>query len=225
MTALVKRSPLAAVYRARDAAIQPVGSWEMAAHFGDPEAEKRALATGSALVDWSHIGKLQIRGRDASELAERLLRGAAELSPLRATGDAALAALRLAPDEFFVLCESGRVGAQLERIEGGSSAICDCSGAYGALLLAGARRHEVIERSAAMDLSARALGPGSVVQTTVHTIPCIVYRGADWDLYLQTRDYTESLWDALLDVGRGVGLVAAGLACVPADLRPGGDRA
>jgi hypothetical protein len=59
----------------------------------------------------------------------------------------------------------------------------------------------------------------------VHTSPCIVYRGADWDLYLQTRDYTESLYGALMDVGRNVGLVAAGLACAPANLRAGGDHA
>jgi heterotetrameric sarcosine oxidase gamma subunit len=225
MTALVRRSPLAAHYRARKAAIEKIDDWEMVRHCGDPEAERRALAEGSVLVDWSHIGKIQIRGRDAAEQAERLWSGAADLARSNAVGDDSLAVLRLAPDEFLVLCEAGRRFEHLARLEEGSSAICDCSGALGALLLAGTRRDEVIERSAAMDLSARALALGSVVQTTLHTIPCTVYRASDWDLYLQARDYTESLYDALMDVGRGVGLVAAGLACVPASLRAGGDHA
>jgi aminomethyltransferase len=225
MTSLVKRSPLAAHYRARNVAIGMIDGWEMALHCGDPAAEARALAEGSVLVDWSHIGKIQIRGRDAADQAERLWSGAGDLARLNAAGDERLAVLRLAQDEFLALCEAGRCGEHLARLEEGSSAICDCSGALGALLLAGARRDEVIERSAAMDLSARALAPGSVVQTTLHTIPCTVYRGPDWDLYLQTRDYTESLYDALMDVGRGVGLLAAGLACVPASLAARGDHA
>jgi aminomethyltransferase len=225
MTTLIKRSPLAAAYRARGAAIQDVDGWEMAVHFGDPEAEKRALAEGSVLVDWSHLGKIRIRGRDAADQAERLRPGAEGLAPLRAAGDENLVLLRLAPDEFLVLCRTDHFEREMERLEEGASAIGDYSGALGALLLGGARRDEVIERSAAMDLSARALGPGGVVQTTVHTIPCTVYRGGDFDLYLQTRDYTESLYDAFMDVGCNVGLVAAGLACVPVDLRAGGDHA
>jgi sarcosine oxidase subunit gamma len=225
MTMIVKRSPLAAVYRARGARIQDVDGWEIAEHFGDPEQEKRALAEGSVLVDWSQIGKVQIRGQGAADQAERLRRGAASLAPLRAASDEKLAVLRLARDEFLVLCETDHLDEHLGNLVEQSSAICDYSGALGALLLAGARRDEVIERSAAMDLSARALGPGSAVQTTIHTIPCTVFRGADWDLYLQTRDYTESLYDAFMDVGRGVGLIAAGLACVPVNLRAGENHA
>ena len=225
MTTLVKRSPLAAVYRARGAAIRDIDGWEMAVHFDDREAERRALAEGSVLVDWSHIGKIEIRGRDAAAQAERLRPGADDLTPLQAAGDEDLALLRFAPDEFLVLCKNAHLDRAMSQLEEGSSAVCDYSGALGALLLGGPRRDEVIERSAAMDLSARAFTPGGVVQTTVHTIPCTVYRGADWDLYLQTRDYTESLYDAFMDVGRNVGLVAAGLACVPVDLRAGGDHA
>jgi aminomethyltransferase len=225
MTALVKRSPLSAVYREQCADVQPIKGWEMAIHFGDLAAEKRALEEGCVLVDWSHVGKIQIRGRDAADQAERLRSGAMRLAPLQAIGNDDLAILRLAADEFLVLCESGHLDQEIARLEEGSSAICDCSGALGALLLAGARRDEVIERSAAMDLSARALGSGGVVQTTLHTIPCTVYRSAVWDLYLQERDYTHSLYDALMDVGRNVGLVAAGLACVPTNLRAGVNHA
>jgi len=222
MTTLIKRTPLAAVYRARGAAVQNVDGWEVALHFGDPEAERRALADGCVLVDWSHLGKIRIRGADAARQAARLWPGAPDLVPLWAGGDDHLAILRLTADEFLVLCEPARTEQLLEQLDEGESVITDQSGALGALLLGGARRGETIERSAAMDLSARAVGAGRVVQTTVHTVPCTVYRGADWDLYLQTHDYTRSLFDAFLDVGAG--LVPAGLASVPANPSAGVDH-
>lgn len=225
MTTLMKRSPLAPVYRSAGARIECMEGWEIATDFGDPAAEARALAEGSALVDWSLLGKIRIRGRDAADCAERLLRGAGGLAPLRAASEESLALLRLAQDEFLALCQPHLPSELLGRLGQAKSAVHDCSGALGALLLAGAGRHRVIERSAAMDLSARALGPGSALQTTLHTIPCTVYRARDWDLYLQTRDYSESLYHALMDVGSGVGLVAAGLACVPIDLCAGGSHA
>jgi heterotetrameric sarcosine oxidase gamma subunit len=225
MTALVKRTPLAAVYRSRGAALQEVDGWEVAAHYGDPDAERRALADGCVLVDWSHLGKIRIRGVDAANQAARLWPGAPELPPLESGGDENRVALRLADDEFLVLCASNRVAALLSQLDDASSAITDQSGALGALLLGGARRDAVVERSAAMDLSARGLGAGGVVQTTIHGIHCTVYRGAAWDLYLQRRDYTQSLFDALVDVGSGVGLVPAGLASVPVSLSSGADHA
>ena len=95
------------------------------------------------------------------------------------------------------------------------AATIDLSGGLGALYLGGARLEEVIERSSAMNLQAAVLPPGAVVQTTVHVIPCTVFRLVDGYLFLQGRDYTQSLCDAFMDIGKGVGLVAAGLDCVP----------
>lgn len=224
MTKFIKRSPLTALCGARGAQFTQVDGWEVADHFGDPAAEQRALASGSVLVDWSHIGKLRIRGADAAERTARLWPGAADLRPLQTAGDENMAVLRLTHDEFLVLCGAARVDELTSLLGDGTGAVTDSSGAFGALLLGGTRRGEVIERSAAMDLSARSVKPGSVVQTTLHTVPCTVYRSADWDLYLQTRDYTESLYAAFMDVGSGVGLTAAGIACVPTNLGAGVDH-
>ena len=99
------------------------------------------------------------------------------------------------------------------------TATIDLTGGLGALYLGGARQEEVMERSSAMNLQATVLPPGAVVQTTVHLLPCTVFRLADGYLFLQGRDYTQSLFDAFMDIGKGVGLVAAGLDCVPVHWR------
>jgi len=224
MTALVKRTPLAARYRAHGAAVTDLDGWEVAVHFGNPDAEVRALAEGAVLVDWSHLGKLRIRGADAAEVAARLLPAAGALAVLRAAGDAALAVLRLVADEFLVLCPPERARELLEAGEGGRSAITDQSGALGALLLGGPQRAAIAERSSEMDLSPRGFRAGHVAQTAVHSVPCTVYRSAHWDLYLQTRDYTESLFAAFLDVGGALGLVPAGIGCMPTQLALGAEH-
>ncbi len=41
-------------------------------------------------------------------------------------------------------------------------------------------------------------------------------------MLIQSRDYTESLHHALLDVGRQVGLVPAGIGCLPVELEGAG---
>ena len=91
----------------------------------------------------------------------------------------------------------------------------------GCLLLAGPRRDEVMERSSAMNLRKDLVGDYSVVETTVHVVPVILYRTPARDLLLATRDYVEFLYDALMDVGRAVGLRPGGLAALPVDLGAG----
>ena len=55
----------------------------MAEHFGNPVAEAEALRTGALLVDWSHVGKLSLRGGRAAAEAAKLHRDAPGLQPLR----------------------------------------------------------------------------------------------------------------------------------------------
>ena len=74
----------------------------------------------------------------------------------------------------------------------------------------------------AIDLRAGPAVGGCVVQTTVHFVPCTIYSAAEGDMLIQSRDYTESLHHALLDVGRPVGLVPAGIGCLPVEFEGAG---
>ena len=215
MSRLAKRSPLAPIFRAANARMDEVAGWEVALRLGEADTEGLALGTGSVLVDWSHIGKISVRGKGATAQVSRLDSAAASVEPLKSFPLDGGVILRLTGDEYLILCEPGRAPDWIAKMGEGDTATIDLSGGLGALFLGGARREEVMERSSAMNLQAAVVPPGAVVQTTVHLVPCTVFRLLEGYLFLPGRDYAQSLFDALMDVGKGVGLVAAGLDCVP----------
>ena len=102
-------------------------------------------------------------------------------------------------------------------LDAAEASVIDQTGGMGCLILAGPRRDEVMERSSAMDLRRDRVGDFAVIQTTVHVVPVVLYRAPQYDMLLATRDYIEFLFDALMDVGRGVGLRPGGLASLEVD--------
>lgn len=215
MTRLLKRTPLSGVYRALGVSLTNVAGWELAEHFGDPDREKQALESACVLVDWSHAGKIHLRGREAVREAAKIVGGDGAPGLLEAHAGGGCVLLRLAEDEALLLCEPGQEEHVLSRLDETRTAIVNRSGGYGALLLSGPRRGEVMERSCALDLRPDVVGEGRVFQTGVHFIPCTIYCAPGAYLLVQRRDFTQSLYEALLDVGRSVGLVPAGTGCVP----------
>ncbi len=216
--ALSKNSPLYGIYLREQPALEPMDGWQMPRHFGDPEAEARCLHDGALLVDWSHIGKISFRGDGAPRELARIDARAPDLPAGRSLRLDGMAVLRLTRDEFLVLSKPGRQGEVTAAADPEAVSILDQTGAMGCLVLAGPRRDEVMERSSAMDLRRDRVGDYSVIQTTVHVVPVMLYRMPAYDMLLTTRDYTEFLFDALMDVGRGVGLRPGGLAALAVDL-------
>ncbi len=214
---LVKSSPLCGVYSRLEAECTDVAGWRVARHFGDADAEARHLEDGALLVDWSPIGKVSVRGPGAAQEMEKLAPGAAALSPGQTLRAAGTAVLRLTGDEFFVLCMPGREAGVLDSLDPAQASVIDQTGGMGCLVLAGPRRDEVMERSCAMNLRRDRVGDYAAVQTTVHVVPVVLYRMPRGDALLSTRDYVEFLFDAFLDVGRGVGLRPGGLAALDID--------
>ena len=156
-----------------------------------------------------------MRGRGAVAQVSKIEPSVSSVQPLSSVEYDGGVTLRLTADEYLILCEPGAAPDWIAKMGEQDTATIDLSGGLGALFLGGARQEEVMERSSALNLQAAVLPSGAVVQTTVHLIPCTVFRLVDGYFFLQGRDYTQSLFDALMDVGKGVGLVAAGLDCVP----------
>lgn len=212
---LLKTSPLEEAYRRNGAHFMEEQGWMMPSHCGNLDREKAHLQEGSLLVDWSHIDKITLRGDDAAQAASKLNTRAKSLKPLRSLATINQVILRLTSDEFLILCQPDKANKVLEKAQAPQTMALLHGGGLGCLVLTGARRDEVLERSSAMNLRRDLVPTGSVVQTTIHMVPCTIYRTQALDILLHTRDFSESLFEALMDVGHGVGLMLSGLEALP----------
>ena len=48
---------------------------------------------------------------------------------------------------------------------------------------------------------------------------CTIYRTEDLDILVHSRTFSESLFDALMDVGIGVGMIPTGLSALPVSFK------
>jgi len=131
------------------------------------------------------------------------------------------AVLRLTQNDYFILCKPGTETEMLKKLDSEITTITDQTGSQGCLVLGGPRRNEVLERSTAVDLRRDRVTAGSVIQSSIHTINMTLYRTKNFEIIIHPRHLSESLYDALMDVGIGVGLVPAGIATVPVSFEEG----
>ena len=212
---MIKTSPLSGIYRNHPVNMIEVSGWHIAGNFGDTERELENLKKGAVLVDWSHIGKISLSRGNASAAAEKALKGSSKIEPLNSIADSEIAVLRLTNNDYLILCNPGMEKNVLGKIDSKVATVTNQSGANGCLVLGGPRRDEVLERSTAVDLRRDRVVAGSVIQSSIHTINMTLYRTNNLDIIVHPRNLTESLYDALMDVGIGVGLVPAGIETIP----------
>ncbi len=212
---MIKTSPLSGIYRNLTVELTEVSGWQIAEHFGDVEREARHLEQECVLGDWSHVGKISLSGGDAAQTAEKIFPGASELSPLKVGSNSELAVMRLTKNDYMILCQPGQETDIIGKLDTEKTTVIDQTGAQGCLVLGGPRRDEVLERSTALDLRRDKVTKGSVLQSSIHTCGMTLYRTQNFDIMLHSRNLSESLYDALMDVGMEAGLVPAGIKTIP----------
>ena len=212
---MIKTSPLSGIYRNHPVKLTEGSGWQIAVNFGNDERESLHLSHDSVLVDWSHIGKISLSGGDAAKAAELIFKGASKLEPLKTLSNKDIAVLRLTGNDYLILCQPGMETELLEKIDPKITTVIDQTGSQGCLVLGGPRRDEVLQRSTAVDLRRDKVVAGSVLQSSIHTVGMTLYRTKNFDIMLHPRNLSESLYDALMDVGIGIGLVPGGINTVP----------
>ncbi len=212
---LTKHSPLAGFYRRYPVQLTPLAGWEIADHFGQPAQEQQQLATAAVLADWSPIGKFSVSGKQAAAIVELVCPGASQTAVLHSCQGQACTVLRLTANDYLLLGQPGVEEELLSRLPADRATVINQTGALACFALAGPQRDEVLERSTAMNLRRDRVVPGMVLQSTVHSIRCTFYRTADYEILLPAASLAQSLFEALLDVGLGVGLRPTGLAVLP----------
>jgi aminomethyltransferase len=221
-----RQTPLNRVHRALGARMVDFAGWDMPVQYTGVVAEHGAVRTAAGLFDVSHMGEVEFRGEGALESANALitndLRKAADGQAVYAgllnhqggfVDD--LVAYRFSPEHVFICVNASNREKDFAWMTENTPRVkpVNRSDDFAQLAVQGPKAASIVQRLT--DLPLDPISTYRFREGTVAGVPCIVartgYTGEDgFELYCPP-DRAEHLWNALLDAGRPVGLIPAGL--------------
>src|SRR5580693_2084464 len=167
----LRKTPLNARHRSSGAKMVPFCGWDMPVEYAGAGivSEHMAVRTRAGLFDVSHMGEIEIAGKDAlaavqrisSNDASRLQIGQAQYSGLltpEGTFVDDLLVYRLGPSHFFLVVNAGNIekdyawiAGQVEAA-GSAAAVVDASSRYALLAVQGPAALEVLQPLTGVDL-------------------------------------------------------------------------
>src|SRR5437773_8555591 len=227
----LKKTPLNARHRASGAKMVPFGGWDMPVEYagGGVVGEHTAVRTRAGLFDVSHMGEIEIAGKDAlaavqrisSNDASKLAVGQAQYSGLltpQGTFVDDLLVYRLAPAHFLLVVNAGNIAKDYawmaEHIQGvGDAVAVDSSSRYALIAVQGPEAQNIVQPLTGVDLAGIkyywfAHGEVAGVRATISRTG---YTGEDgFEIFVPPQS-ADRLWQAIIDAGSAVGLLPCGL--------------
>jgi aminomethyltransferase len=204
----------------------------MPAEFSGPSAEHAAVRHAAGLFDLSHLGELEIAGRDALAAVQhlscadagRLAVGQAQASVLVSNAGTALddlRALRLGKTHFLLLVSAGNLAADAAWIVRHASsfadaAVVDTSSRYAVLALHGPAAAEILQGVTAIDVESLETDwftYGEVVGIRATILRSEYLGEVGFDILVPPQGAPKA-WEGLLREGEDLGLVPAGLTAL-----------
>src|SRR5262245_7688407 len=223
----LKRTPLYDVHRKAGAKMVPFGGWEMPVQYTGILEEHRAVRAAVGLFDISHMGEFEIAGREALAIVQRLTTndastlavGQVQYSLLCYPEGGAvddLTLYRLDDDRYMLTVNAANIDKDWKWVTahgGGAAQWTNVSEQTALVAVQGPRAEAVVGRLADVDVSRVAYY--HFVRGAVAGVPAIIsrtgYTGEDgFELYA-AADRAEALWHALVEAGRGDGILPVGL--------------
>src|SRR5476651_1287606 len=225
----LRKTPLHARHCASGARMVPFSGWEMPVEYSGITAEHMAVRTSAGLFDVSHMGEIEIAGKDAlaavqrisSNDASKLAVGQAQYSGLltpEGTFVDYLLVYRLAPAHFLLVVNAGNIPADYawiaEQIKGvGDAVIVDSSSRYALIALQGPEALNVLQPLTGVDLAGMKyywFGHGEVANVRA-TVSRSGYTGEDgFEIFVPPQS-ADKVWLALLESGKSAGVIPCGL--------------
>ena len=222
-----RQTPLNQTHRDLDARMVDFSGWDMPVEYTGIIAEHLAVRNAAGLFDVSHMGEIDISGPQALDLvqwvtcndAAKLANGQVQYSGLmteRGTFVDDIIVHRFAADHYFLCVNAGnrdKAFAHINHHNRFDATVKDVGDEYAQIALQGPCAHEILETTTPADLF--ALKRYWFVRTVVSGANCILartgYTGEDgFEIYLPPED-AQHVWSGLLEKGKDVGLVPAGL--------------
>jgi len=225
----LKKTPLNARHRASGAKMVNFGGWDMPVEYSGITQEHMAVRERAGLFDVSHMGEIEIAGKDAlaaiqrisSNDASRLQIGQAHYSGLltpKGTFVDDMLVYRLAPAHFMLVVNAGNIEKDYTWIAeqiapAGDAAAVDASSRYALIAVQGPRARQILQPLTGIDLTSMkyywfAHGEVAGIRTTVSRTG---YTGEDGFEIFVPPAAADRCWQALLDAGRDSGLIPCGL--------------
>ena len=225
----LKKTPLHARHLASGAKMVAFGGWDMPVEYSGIVAEHMAVRTRAGLFDVSHMGEIEIAGSDAlaavqrisSNDASKLKAGQAQYSALttpQGTFVDDLLVYRLGPQHFLLVVNAGNIEKDYAWIAehitpAGDAVAVNASSRYALLAVQGPESLQVMQPLTGVDLRAMKyywFAHGEVASVRA-TLSRTGYTGEDgFEIFVPPQS-ADRVWQAILDAGRSVDLIPAGL--------------
>jgi aminomethyltransferase len=226
----LKKTPLHARHRASDARMVPFAGWDMPVEYSGVANEHMAVRTRAGLFDVSHMGELEIAGRNAlaavqrisSNDASRLQVGQAHYSALttpEGTFVDDMLVYRMAPNHFMLVVNASNIVKDYQWIASqiadmGEVAVVDASSRYALIAIQGPAAREVLKPLTGVDLDEIKyywFASGEVA-SALATISRTGYTGEDGFEIFCRPNQADQVWRAVMESGRSADVIPCGLA-------------
>jgi sarcosine oxidase subunit alpha len=223
----VRRTPLHYWHQEAGAKWLDAGLWKRPESYGDAAAEVQLVRTRAGIIDVSTLGKIDVIGPDAGELLDRvyvnhfadLLLGKSRYGVM-CNEDGILfddgISARLSRDHFFLTATTGNAELVFQWLELWKTtwklnvSIVNQTAAFGAINLAGPKSRDILGALTSQSLSTGAFPHMSIREADVAGVRCRLLRvGFVGELSYEIHcpgQFAWHVWEALLDVGRDLGL-------------------
>ncbi|HKW99527.1 MAG TPA: 2Fe-2S iron-sulfur cluster-binding protein [Bryobacteraceae bacterium] len=232
----IRRTPMHYAHDESGAVWMDMGEWKRPRYYKSAtcssertcvEEEYRAVRERVGLIDVSTLGKLDVKGRDAGRLLDKVYTNRfSDLKPGRVRysvlcdeagimlDDGTIS--RLAEDHYFITTTTGNLDFVQQWLEwwligtGWDVHITNVTGGRAAVNLAGPQARDVLKTLTDCDLSTKAFPYMSCREAEVAGVAALLLRigfvgETGWEVHFPA-EYGEHLWRKLLDAGGGFGI-------------------
>ena len=225
----LKKTPLHATHRSLGARMVEFGGWDMPVEYSGIVDEHMAVRTRAGLFDVSHMGEIEIAGRDAlaavqlitSNDASRLAVGQAQYSALttpQGTFVDDVLTYRLSDQHYLLVVNAGNIAKDFswiaEHVKGvGDAVAVNTSSRYALIALQGPVARDVLQGLTGVnlaDIKYYWFTTGEVAGVR-GTISRTGYTGEDGFEIFVPPSGADHVWGAILQAGQTAGVIPAGL--------------
>ncbi len=228
----VKHTPMDRNHRDLGASMVDLGPWQRAHSYGSPQEECQAVRQRVGIIDVTTLGKLEVTGRDAGTLLDRVYTHYFSNLPvgrirygLICTDNSTImddgTVTRLSEDRYFVTTTTGNVDLIEEWFNwwsagsGSCAHVTNVTSAYAAVNVAGPRARETLGKLTDVNLSTGSFRYMRSAQGSVAGVPAILLRigfvgETGWEIHVPA-EYGQYIWETIMEAGKEFGIAPFGL--------------